>query len=369
MISKTEQVLLTLLKGALSGRLSESESCFDLSDNEWTEVKRLAVKHGVSGPAYDGVQLLPSNQQPPEELSIEWSVNVGLLEKRYHKKCGVVRDLKDWLASHQLRMMLLKGFDIASFYPVPAHREWGDFDIWLFGKKEEGDRLAAKELHEEIEDGGHHSSFYYKGVRIENHEHFLYDESDDPVVENHFAEFNRLEKAIEPLAETNEKLTLENGTDLYVPAATFNFLFFAGHMARHFTRNLGLRNFFDWACFLNKNRDKYDKELVRTTFEGTHLSLAVEVFTRLAIRLFDLPANCDPCLDVGQYDKRLENKVLKKILNPFLAERPETKILRPVWRLNSLFKNWWNDELIYRKNVFQQIAFHFHRNSLGQLFS
>lgn len=47
-------------------------------------------------------------------------------------------------AENGIRLLLLKGLGLSRNYPVPAHRECGDIDIYLFGASDEGDRLLLQ---------------------------------------------------------------------------------------------------------------------------------------------------------------------------------------------------------------------------------
>jgi|GEM_PF-1688177 len=370
-LSRTEQILLELLKGALSGKLSESAFRLPLTDEEWNAVRSLAIKQGVYSIAFDGVGLLPPELQPSKKIFLSWAANVTIQEERYKYKCQKVKELKEFFEQHNLKMMLLKGVGLASFYPIPSHREWGDIDIWLFGHKEEGDRLAKEELGANLTEGGMQSGFYFYEMPVENHSHFADINSINNVIEQLYTDFKSIEEKIKPMAETSNSIFVLNvGTELFVPTPTFNFFFLFCHMARHFINKLDIRHLSDWACFLKENRDKYDKELVCKTFEELHLALSVEVFTRLAIRLFDLPESCDPQIKLRYYDKHLEDKVLEYIFRPSLSiPRPQSRFLRVFWRAAYFFHDYWLNKMLFNQNAFQQISYYFHRNKFKHIFS
>lgn len=370
-LSRTEQILLELLKGALSGKLSESAFRLPLTDEEWNAVRSLAIKQGVYSIAFDGVELLPPELQPSKKIALEWAVNVKLQEERYNYQCQKVKELKEWFEQHNLKMMVMKGLDLASFYPIPSHREWGDCDIWLFGHKEEGDRLAEEELGEKVTENGLHSKFYFDGMPVENHAHFADINSADSVIEGIYADFKHIDERISSMAEREDNtLILNDGTELCVPTPTFSFIFFSCHMIRHFSVDSVFRHLLDWACFLKTNGDNYDKEFVRKTFGGLHVALPLEVFTRLAIRLFDLSENCDPNVNVAHYNKRLEDKVLEQTFNRLLSiPRPQSRFLRVFWRAAYFFHDYWLNKMLFNQNAFQQISYYFHRNKFKHIFS
>lgn len=57
----------------------------------------------------------------------------------------------------------------AQYYPNPLHRECGDLDCYMMGKKEVGDKITV-ELGGAMEEAGYkHSHLTYKGLTIENH--------------------------------------------------------------------------------------------------------------------------------------------------------------------------------------------------------
>jgi len=206
---------------------------------------------------------------------------------------------------------------------------------------------------------------------VENHVHFTAVKSDVYENKQHYADLNMVEEVMMRMADCKleDNLVSKDKIQLFVPTPTFNFLFIFSHITRHF-QGLVLRHLLDWVCFLKANGDKYDTEIVRKTFEGLHLALPVEVFVRLAVRLFDLPENCDPQINIKHYDKRLEDKVLEHIFNPSLSiPRPQSRFLRIFWRAAFFFHNYWFNRFIYGENAFQQISYYFRRNKFKHIFS
>lgn len=73
-----------------------------------------------------------------------------------------------------IRMMLMKGLAIGSYYPEPKHRCPGDIDCYLFEDYAKGNEVA-KEWADKVDEGWYkHSVIAYGGQTIENHQYFVH---------------------------------------------------------------------------------------------------------------------------------------------------------------------------------------------------
>lgn len=78
-------------------------------------------------------------------------------------------------------MMLLKGYGLSKYWPIPNHRPTGDIDIYLMYLNSEGkeksrpawecaDKLMTEKFGILVDNSHHHHSvFTYKGIMVENH--------------------------------------------------------------------------------------------------------------------------------------------------------------------------------------------------------
>ncbi len=177
-MTRAAERLFALVRATLRNRMDDA-SLFEGTDAaQWREIYDLSSVQGVLAQAWDGMQLLPEAMRPPRALRLQWAVNVERIEKVYRRQERAIARLAAFYREHAIPMMLLKGYGLSLFYPVPEHRPCGDIDIWLFGRQPEADKLVAREwgvpvdVHKE-----HHTTFDVDGIMVENHYDFVNKES------------------------------------------------------------------------------------------------------------------------------------------------------------------------------------------------
>lgn len=92
----------------------------------------------------DGMERLPEELRPPRDIRLRWALTAEEQEKRYRRQQKKAAKMAAAFAENGIRMLVLKGLGLSRDYPVPAHRECGDIDIYLFGASDEGDRLLLQ---------------------------------------------------------------------------------------------------------------------------------------------------------------------------------------------------------------------------------
>ena len=144
-MTRAAERLFALVRATLRNRMDDA-SLFEGTDAaQWREIYDLSSVQGVLAQAWDGMQLLPEAMRPPRALRLQWAVNVERIEKVYRRQERAIARLAAFYREHAIPMMLLKGYGLSLFYPVPEHRPCGDIDIWLFGRQPEADKLVARE--------------------------------------------------------------------------------------------------------------------------------------------------------------------------------------------------------------------------------
>lgn len=109
----------------------EAYSGKTLSTEEWEELFRMAHRQAVTGLLIDGVAL--DAQRPDQVLWDSWVAHLFFLERanRYIAQRGEAWIEK--LAQAGIPATLFKGSSVASWYPEPWHRSYGDVDIVITG--------------------------------------------------------------------------------------------------------------------------------------------------------------------------------------------------------------------------------------------
>lgn len=353
----SERIVLELLKSALWGGEPELDSRIKIEDRVWEEIYVISVTQGVLAIVFEGALKLPEIQYPPEELMLRWSVNVKLVEKRYAFSEDAVLALNNVFADKSVEMLLLKGLSLSMYYPKPAHREYGDIDMYLFGSKSDVD-CSTLQLFETstkpVQKGIKHSLFYYKQMPVEYHVNFLN-------VNRFRTFFDRKQKEKEIKIETallnllqTEKTEWLDGK-VRVPSATFNYIFLACHTAIHFPRGIVLRHLCDWACFLSQNKGRYDEAYIKRVFNNSRFNQFGTLFTGLSIQYLGLSSSCAPDMYIENTNNVLERQIILDILRPFPKSCSNSIYGDFMWNIDRFFRDHWKYKLIYGDTIAHRV--------------
>ena len=254
-LERPEEMLLALLRAALHQREVEVAYFQQAAAEDWVQCYRLAVRQGVSALAWEAIERLPMELCPPLDVKISWA----LLEKQqlvtYREHCQAVDELTGLFAQHGIATVVLKGVGLSRLYPVPAHREGSDIDIYTYSADknrltdEEANRLADKLMEKQgIEVSrypqGKDSHFLFHLVLIENHR-FFFDTKRFPVA-------LEVEKWLEEHIDSQSVGLLEGECQANVPSITFDMVYVSYHAALHAGIGLSLRHLCDWVTLLKQ---------------------------------------------------------------------------------------------------------------------
>ena len=127
-------------------------------------------------------------------------------------------------------------------------RESGDFDCWLDGGFERGNRAAVSFGATFDPPDYRHSVLTYLGLKDENHRYFLAIRGN----ERH----KRLERYLREVIASDSNM---EGSRLYYPSSQFHAMFLTMHALGHFLyEGIRLRHLCDWTCFVNAERESVD---------------------------------------------------------------------------------------------------------------
>lgn len=286
----SEEMLLALLRATLHQREVAVTSFQQATAEDWLQCYRLAVRQGVSALAWEGVERLPVEYGPPLDVKLSWALKEKKQQKQYQKYCRTLNELTQLYAQHGIATMVLKGVGLSRLYPVPAHREGGDIDIYTYSADknrmtdEEANRLAVELMRERGALMGEspsikHSEFCFQEVTFENHCMFLY-----------VSKCQSIAKAEQWLEENraSQKVELQDGKCcVEVPTVTFDMVFVSLHAAQHCGEGLSLKHLCDWTLLAQQGGvelpieldDKYLKRTVATLTQLCHRYLELEIPT------------------------------------------------------------------------------------------
>ena len=255
-LTKSEQMLFALLKGSLNNTAAETEVFANASAQVWEQCCAIASKQGVLALAWEGVQTLPLELQPPKQLKFKWAMRVEKYEARHRRYCETVQELQQFYKGHGIVAVQMKGVGFSAGYNQPHHREGGDIDIFTYSadcskmSHREANSLADKlmeQMGNSVEMHGYkHSNFYFKGIPVENHKYFL----NVQVNRKFLGGLNDLlREVLEP-----QVAELYNGEyKIIVPSPTFNTLFISCHAFQHYGSGIALHHLYDWATILKNH--------------------------------------------------------------------------------------------------------------------
>ena len=333
-LGKDHEAIISFLRSSFDGGTGL------ISDElDWSRILQDSSGQGVAALIFDGIQKV-YDTAPGSLSSLEQqrTVKYDLLgqclqtEKDYSSQWGNARMLAEQMDAEGIRLYVLKGFALSSFYPIPEHRPCCDLDCYLLsdGKPAygQGNRIAAKL-------GYRVKAFYYKhskirvgSLTVENHRCCLPIKGDP--------RSKRLNDYLLSIIEDGS-LRYIGDSKLLSPAPMFNAVYVLAHAREHFfNERITLRHICDWGCLLHglgsEGEDFWNEwKTVCSSFGllGSGYSMSRLVGTVCGIRApFQCPA--DPGVD---------RKVLEDVFRS--RGKKKTGLARRVQLVRSLLSSQW----------------------------
>lgn len=313
-------------------------------EEDWPKIREFAEQQGLYAIALDGVEKLPAEQRPPQEILLEWIGEVLQgYEYNFEQYKRTIGEMTAFYNGHGYKMMVLKGYACALDWPRPEHRPCGDIDIWQFGQQKDADATLAKEKGIELDNSHHHHSvFYWRDFMVENHYDFI---------NVHARASNKeLEKVFKSLGEDDTHYVDVYGEKVYLPSPNLHALFLVRHNVAHFaSTSVSLRQVLDWAFFVEKHTKEIDWKWLVGVLEEYHMLDFFNIINAICVE--DLGFNASIFHNV-QFKPGLKDRVLKDILEPkFTAEEPTSLIPRLVYKYKRWQGNSWKHELCYNESM------------------
>lgn len=320
----------------------------ELTDFEWEELYRHAVRQGVQALVLDTILSFPEFRHPPRELKLKWALNAEKIEQNYKYYCEVAARLASTLDEAGIQMMQLKGLGLAQYYHIPSHREGGDIDIYLFGDYERANRLMEERNIPVDTSYPKHSTFYFEHLPIENHQTFLNVEmfAADRLLEKHLQRY---------LAEEEPRYFTVEGRKIQCPGPNFNTLFLARHATAHFAAGgIVLRHLCDWSLFLTAHHKEIDFPAIEQILKEAGILHIVNAITGNSIEWLGLD---DRYFPPYKPNEDLERFVLKEILEPDDFTPPANASILKIlfFKCRRLFATRKKYEAVYGKTFHQRL--------------
>lgn len=349
------------------------------SDKQWGYMLYTAVKQALVGICGTGIELLPPEQRPPQEIAMRWAFLVDHIEQQnalMNRKCEEVTEA---FRTINLRTCILKGQEIALLYPNPSRRQPGDIDLFcrpLYDVNTprilNNEEIVLKEIRRVGKLGKvvyHHAELQAGFERDPNGRVVFYPEQaeDDVKLEVHY----RFSWFYSPLRNKRFQRWSRRGVNwsliekspdgtFSVPTLEFNIVYILTHLYRHlFDEGIGLRQLLDYYYVVIAFRpDEVKGEEVRDTLSKLglckfcsavmyvmHRTLGLEE-SRMLLPMNEkegrfLLSEIMQAGNLGQYDNRSRPEYNESIVSRFLRRQkriarflihyPEEAICSPFW--------------------------------------
>ena len=297
-----QEILCALCRSAMWQQPCDLDLSPGISDEQWQRIYMNSVRHGVLALALDGVMRLPKELQPGFNTRIKWGYNAEVIAKRYNAQKATAEKLAAIFAEKGIRTMVMKGIGLSLYYPLPRQRPFGDIDIYLFDKFDEGNRIMSKYGCDVDGSYYRHYEFGFGGFNIENHSCF---------VETRINDTNKYIES-ELQAMVSDVRTAPSLKGILLPSPDFNALFLARHASWHFAReSIQLRDLCDWALFLNAEIGNIDTTRYMEQLRNSGMERFVSIITDICRMKLGLKAE----LPVSSHYPELCERVFEDIIN------------------------------------------------------
>lgn len=248
---KTTEALCMLLRKSLTGKNLSDGDLEELKNAGISEVLSLADRHKILPMLFDSLEEWDELETEDRRLLENAAERTA---KQSYRLLFLTKELTELFQEANLRVVVLKGSGVASYYPMPESRKSGDVDL-LFPDMESvlaaGKLLEGKGYHLTEEQHANHHLVYQgpDGIDVELHA-MLAEPFDDE-------EINRRMEALLPKYLEERTVTNSMGVELPTTSEALQALELLLHMLQHFLRaGFGLKLLADWVVFWNRVADE-----------------------------------------------------------------------------------------------------------------
>ncbi len=343
------KLFLSLIRLGVGNSTIKTEE--PIPDNiDWSKIIHFAKWHGLLAILLDGYSVLvesglaTNNRAMNKEL--QWKIIATTLksfEWRYKQYLQAVSELANFYNSHNIKMMLLKGYACGYYWPKPEHRPYGDIDIWNFGKHKESDQAIKRELGISIDKGHHHHTvFFFKEQVVENHYDFV----------NVYSHRSNacLEKIFKELGKDDSNVIDIEGSRVYIPSPNLGTLFILRHSLVHFAASgINLRQVLDWGFYVKSNTKSIDWNWLIEIAKQYKMIDFLSCLNSICVEYLNFSKEIFP--DIISSPK-LKNKVFNDIMTTKYQEKFPKKLLpRIIYKYRRWKGNLWKHKMCYPENI------------------
>ena len=354
-MSTAEKHYFSLLRAALWSTPVDIREAID-----WEAVMRIAEHHGNNVLLSDVALRLEKVNGPSPQLAarMQSGMRANLFGQMQLKR--ILVSAVKLLREHHIEPVLLKGFGLASLYPNPGLRQFGDIDIFV-GLSDFHPACAALRTMQgsytwgEEVDEGRHFNIEFGPYPMEVHR--ISAEVEDPKQRQVYDGIER-----EGLMETPQQMILE-GFPLTIPSKDFVVFFTFFHAWHHFlTTGVGWRQLSDVAMALHAYHDQLDLDKLRRWLVSMQVMQPWQAFGWLMVAHLGLPEAEMPfynpsCRPVAQklYSRiMLEGNFRRP--NRYKHAKPKGHIAKKIHSFIGIFVDFFQLASVFPKQAFSEMA-------------
>ncbi len=312
---------------------------------DWPAVLQLASQHDLSAVALDGINTLPQDQRPPEELSLSLIGEVlQFFGIRYKLYLRTIAEMAAFFNSHDIKMMIIKGYACSLNWPKPERRPCGDIDIWQFGDYRKADALVQSEKGIKVDNSHHHHTvFNWNYFMVENHFDFVN-------VHEHRSNA-AVEKILKELGQDDSHYTELDGERVYLPSPNLHALFLMRHTLVHFAaQSVTLRLVLDWGFFVRAHHDQVDWPWLEQTLAQFGMMDFYAILNTICVEDLGFDA---ALFAPHPVDPVMKTRVLYEIIEPeYSTDLPTGVLPRLAYKMRRWRANAWKYNLCFHDSRF-----------------
>ncbi len=251
------------------------------------------------------------------------------------------------LSQSSVNILLLKGFGLSKYYPVPNHRPVGNIDIFPYGAHDKVNAIIQGKGVNIENSHPKHTVFLYNGVTFENHSIYLDSYQ------------TKAEKKVQSFLEQIEN-DEQTSDGYYVPSPIKNYFFLLCHMSRHFSEyeSITIRHLLDWDLFIKGERQNLDPDFIHSKLKEFDLVMCNDIFTSLAQDVIGVDLSAFIFNEVNQKDK---DCIMADILDSKRKVFPKCTFARIVYKMKLLMSIQWKFQYLafsYWERIVYSILLH-----------
>lgn len=295
------------------------------NDINWEDVFALSLEQGVENLVYDGLLLLMRDHsdlsygfesQGLESLKYKWIGYRVLAEQKYQVGTKTLSDLVSMYSKHGFSILLLKGYGLSLYYPVPSLRPTGDIDIVVergngVGAQLESDIIIQDEYGIKVTKSKvhRHSQYTFHNILVENHYNYCNINPFSVTVKS-----KKLESIFHSLSKEDRRRLELDGNIFFVPSPTFNALFLMWHMSSHFcTSKISLRQICDWRQFVVAEYQNVNWKYVNDIYVECGLADFANVINHIIVQYLGVDVS------LFDFDKEVDTYIEDRIINDIFS--------------------------------------------------